>query len=118
MTEQFACNVSDLPVGAAMRADLTLADGSDVSVAVVHVGDGEFYAINDICSHGEVSLSEGEVDGCELECWAHGGRFDVRTGAVTALPPIDPVPSYPVRIDGERVLVNVDAPSLSKETVI
>lgn len=101
-----------------MRADLTSAEGADVSVAVVHAEDGQFYAINDICSHGEVSLSEGEVDGCELECWAHGGRFDVRTGAVTALPPIEPVPSYPVRVDGERVLVDVDAPVLSKESIV
>jgi 3-phenylpropionate/trans-cinnamate dioxygenase ferredoxin subunit len=118
MTEQHACNVGDLAKGGALRADLTLADGSAVIIALVHAEDGEIYAINDICTHGEVSLSEGEVDGCEIECWAHGGRFDVRTGAVTALPPIDPVPTYPVRIDGERVLVDVDAPALTKESVI
>ncbi len=118
MTDQHACDIADIPKGSVRRADLKLADGTDVIVAVAHTVDGEFYAINDVCSHGEVSLSEGELDGCQLECWAHGGRFDVRTGAVTALPPIDPVPSYPVRIDGERVLVDVDAPVLSKESVI
>ena len=118
MTEQHAFNLADIPKGSVKRADLPSADGTTVIVAVAHTEDGEIYAINDICSHGEVSLSEGELDGCQLECWAHGGRFDVRTGAVTALPPIDPVPSYPVRIDGERVLVDVDAPVLSKESVI
>lgn len=118
MTEQHACDVADVAQDSAVRADLTLADGSDVTVVVVHASDGEIYAINDVCSHGEVSLSEGEVDGCEIECWAHGGRFDVRTGAVTALPPIDPVPSYPVRIDGDRVLVDVDAPQFSKESIV
>ncbi len=115
MTEQYACTTTDLAPGSATRADLKAADGSDVIVAIVHAQDGEFYAMNNICSHGEVSLSEGEVDGCELECWAHGGRFDVRTGAVTALPPIDPLPTYPVRIEGDRVLVDVDAPIFSKE---
>ncbi len=115
MSEQVACLVSDLEPGAALQAELTLADGSDVPVAVVRSDDGDFYAIGDVCTHGEVSLSEGEVNGCEIECWAHGGRFDIRTGAATELPAMDPVTAYPVRVDGERVLVDVDAPMMSKE---
>jgi len=110
VSEQFAFNVGDLEPGTAKLAELTQENGTDVPVAVVRTGDGDFYAINDVCSHGEVSLSEGEVDGCELECWAHGGRFDLRTGAATELPAMDPVPAYSVRIDGERVLVDVDNP--------
>jgi 3-phenylpropionate/trans-cinnamate dioxygenase ferredoxin subunit len=110
VSEQFACNVSDLKPGTLVQSYLTAADGREVPVAVARSEDGDFYAINDVCSHGEVSLSEGEMIGCEVECWAHGARFDVRTGAVTELPAIDPVDAYPLRVDGERVLVDVDNP--------
>jgi len=112
MSDQVACLVSDLEPGSALLAELTSSTGADVPVAVVRVDDGAFYAIDDLCTHGEVSLSEGEVIGCEVECWAHGARFDVRTGEATELPAILPVKTYPVRIDGERVLVDVDTPSI------
>ena len=63
-----------------------------------------------------MSLSEGAIDGCHVECWAHGSRFDVRTGEPDEFPAITPVKTYPVRIDGERVLVDVDAPkTIQKE---
>ena len=54
-----------------------------VDVAVVHADDDNFYAVRDECSHAAVALSEGEVDGCTLECWLHGSRFDLRTGEPT-----------------------------------
>lgn len=113
VSEQFACAVADLEPGTAMQSYLTKEDGSEVAVAIARADDGEFYAINDVCSHGEVSLSEGEIIGCEVECWAHGARFDLRTGAATELPAMDPVDAYPIRIDGERVLVDVDNPLTS-----
>ncbi|WP_062296151.1 non-heme iron oxygenase ferredoxin subunit [Demequina maris] len=113
MSEQLACMVADLEPGSAMLAELTLADGSDIPVAIVRADDGDFYAIDDLCTHGEVSLSEGDVDGCHVECWAHGSRFDVRTGEPDELPAITPVKTYPTRVDGERVLVDVDAPKNS-----
>lgn len=117
MTEQFVCNVDDVEPGRAIRADLASAAGVEVPVAIVRASDGTYYAINDICTHGEVSLSEGEIDGCEIECWAHGGRFDIRTGEVTQLPPMEPVATYHLRLDGERVLVDVDNPARLEETV-
>ena len=104
MTEQLACYVADVDKGGALSADLTLADGSDITVAIVRSDEGDVYAIGDVCTHGEVSLSEGDVEGCEIECWAHGGRFDVRTGEATELPAIQPVPAFPVRIDGDNPL--------------
>ena len=117
MSEQVACSASELEPGSAVQAYLTKEDGSEVPVAVIRSEDGDYFAISDICSHGEVSLAEGEVNGCEIECWAHGGRFDLRTGVATELPAMDPVDTYPLRIDGERVLVDVDNPhsSLTKE---
>ncbi|WP_084072909.1 non-heme iron oxygenase ferredoxin subunit [Demequina sp. NBRC 110052] len=111
MSEQVACDVADVAPGTAMLAELTLASGADVPVAIVRSSEGDFYAIDDLCTHGAVSLSEGEVEGCFVECWAHGSRFDVRTGEPDELPAITPVKTYPVRVDGERVLVDVDHPN-------
>ncbi|PJI95274.1 non-heme iron oxygenase ferredoxin subunit [Luteimicrobium subarcticum] len=110
MTAQVACTTSDLAPEEALRADLVAANGSTVEVAVVRDGDGNWHAISDICSHGQVSLSDGEVEGCYVECWLHGSQFDLRDGMPTALPAIRPVPVYPVTVDGEQVLVDVDAP--------
>jgi len=77
-------------------------------VAIVRVSAGDVYAIRDVCSHAEVPLSEGEVDGCTIECWLHGSRFDLRTGKPTGMPATEPVPVYPVKIEGDDVLVAID----------
>ncbi|MFC5907258.1 non-heme iron oxygenase ferredoxin subunit [Streptacidiphilus monticola] len=79
-------------------------DGVPVSVVLA---DDEVFAINDICSHANVSLSEGEVEDCAIECWLHGSRFDLRTGKPSGLPATRPVPVYPVKIEGDDVLVSV-----------
>jgi 3-phenylpropionate/trans-cinnamate dioxygenase ferredoxin subunit len=76
-------------------------------VAIVRA-QGEVFAIRDVCSHAEVALSEGEVDGCTIECWLHGSRFDLRTGKPTGLPATEPVPVYPVKIEGGDVLIAID----------
>ncbi len=110
MTDQVACRLDELEPGSALQAELTLPDGSDTPVAIVRTEDGDVYAIGDVCTHGEVSLSEGDVEGCEIECWAHGGRFDVRTGQATELPAFKAVPAYPTRIEDGNVLVDIDSP--------
>jgi 3-phenylpropionate/trans-cinnamate dioxygenase ferredoxin subunit len=77
----------------------------DVEVAVVHADDDNFYAVRDECSHAAVALSEGEIDGCTLECWLHGSRFDLRTGEPTGLPATEPVATFAVEIrDGDLYL--------------
>ena len=115
MSGQLACYAADVPPCGAFRAELEGEDGP-VPVAVVRAEDGELYAISDVCSHGSVSLSEGEVEGSTVECWLHGSKFDLRTGAPTGLPATRPVPVYPVTVEGERVLVDIDAPlSSAKE---
>ena len=83
-----------------------LVDVGGTPVCVVRT-QGEVFAINDVCSHGQVSLSEGEIDDCEVECWLHGSRFDLRTGAARSLPAVDPVPVYPVTIEAGKVLVEL-----------
>jgi 3-phenylpropionate/trans-cinnamate dioxygenase ferredoxin subunit len=107
MGAQEACLLADLAPASAMRVELEGAGGV-VEVAVVRTADGQVHAISDICSHGQVSLSDGEVEGATVECWLHGSTFDLRTGAPLALPATKPVPVYPVTLDGERVLVDVD----------
>ena len=96
-----ACSLADVPDGGAVRV---LLDG--VPVAIVR-SDGEVYAIHDVCSHANVALSEGEVEGRTIECWLHGSRFDLVSGRPTGLPATQPVPVYPVKIDGDDILVNV-----------
>ena len=63
--------------------------------------EGDFHAIADTCSHGQASLAEGWLEGFEIECPVHSGRFDVRTGAPLAFPVTEPVRTFAVtRIDG------------------
>jgi 3-phenylpropionate/trans-cinnamate dioxygenase ferredoxin subunit len=70
--------------------------------------DGTLYAINDICSHEEEYLSEGEVvNHCCVECPKHGAQFDLRTGAALTLPATEPVATYPVRIEGDDIQIAV-----------
>ena len=83
-----------------------VVDVGGVPVCLVRT-DGQVFAINDVCSHGQVSLSEGEVDGCTLECWLHGSRFDLRTGAPISLPAVDAVPVYTVKIEDGKILVEM-----------
>lgn len=97
------CAVSDVEPGTVISADI---DGT--RVAVVHAEDGAFYAIYDECSHEAVPLSEGEVEGCTLECWLHGSRFDLRTGKPISPPATAPVPVYPVEIRDGQVFVDLD----------
>jgi 3-phenylpropionate/trans-cinnamate dioxygenase ferredoxin subunit len=99
-----ACAASEVADGQAVRVEV---DGLDV--AIVRNGD-DVYAIEDECSHAQVALSEGEVEGCEIECWMHGSRFDLRTGKPTGPPATVPGPIFPVRIDGADVLVDIDSP--------
>ena len=107
MSAQLACDVADVAVGNALRVELVGANGL-VEVAVVRDDDGELHAISDICSHGQVSLSDGEVEGRTIECWLHGSRFDLVTGRPTGLPATKPVPVYPVKIEGDDVIVDVE----------
>ena len=79
----------------------------DVELCIAHVEDGEFYAINDICTHEEFNLSDGELWGLSVECPQHGSRFDLRDGHVTGLPAVVATQSYPVTVEGGDVYVDV-----------
>ena len=95
------CALGDLEEDVPRRVEV-----GGVPISVVRTAD-DVFAINDICSHANVSLSEGEVEDCTIECWLHGSRFDLRTGEPTGLPAIIPIAVYPVKIDGDDVFVSV-----------
>ncbi|MCO6007888.1 non-heme iron oxygenase ferredoxin subunit [Actinoallomurus purpureus] len=96
-----ACSLSELPAEGALAVEI---DGTPV--AVVRTGD-DVYALRDVCSHAEVALSEGEVYNHTIECWLHGSCFDLRTGKPTNPPATQPVPTYPVKIEGDDVYVSL-----------
>ena len=96
-----ACPLSQVPDMGAVGVEV-----AGVPVAIVRV-DGEVFALHDVCSHEEVPLSEGEIYDHTVECWLHGSCFDVRTGKPTEPPATKPVPIYPVKIEGDDVLVEL-----------
>jgi 3-phenylpropionate/trans-cinnamate dioxygenase ferredoxin subunit len=103
-----ACALEDLADGKPVAVTVT-----EVDLALVRSGD-EVFAIRDECSHAAIALSEGDVDAvdgtCTIECWLHGSTFDLRTGKPTTLPAFEPVAVYPVRVEGDDVLVDVHTP--------
>ena len=93
--------LQDVPPGSAKVYEV-----NGRAVAVCNV-DGDLYAIDDVCTHDEGSLDQGELEGFEIECPRHGARFDVRSGEVTALPAVLPVDTFKVRMQGEDVEIEV-----------
>jgi naphthalene 1,2-dioxygenase system ferredoxin subunit len=71
-------------------------------LALYRVGS-EFYATGDICTHAEALLSDGMLDGCEIECPLHMGRFDIRTGEALTSPVEIDISIYPTRVAGDRL---------------
>ncbi|TFD25965.1 MULTISPECIES: non-heme iron oxygenase ferredoxin subunit [Cryobacterium] len=96
MTATKICALDELEVNQAIKVEI---DG--VAIALVRDAAGDVFAIGDTCTHGDISLSEGFVEGQTLECWAHGSMFSLTTGKPLSLPAYDPVPVYNVElIDG------------------
>ena len=91
----------DLAAGKAM-----VVEAGGRRIALCNTGEG-FHAIDDICTHDGGSLDQGTLDGFAIECPRHGGRFDVRTGKVLALPPVRPVRTYPTRVKAGAIEVEV-----------
>ncbi len=97
-----ACSLADLPEPGTMAVRL---DG--IPVVIVRSG-GEVFAIDEFCTHADVSLADGEVRDQTIECWLHGSRFDLRSGKPVGPPASKPIGSYQVRLDGDDVLVSLD----------
>ena len=107
MTATTVCAFDDLADGTARRFDV---DG--VAVAVVRIGH-DVYAIGDVCSHANVSLSEGEVwcDERELECPKHGSAFHLETGEPSTLPATQPVAVYNASVVDGQIVVSLEESS-------
>jgi nitrite reductase/ring-hydroxylating ferredoxin subunit len=103
MTMHRVASLSDLADESAVRVEVA---GTPVCLAR---SQGRVFAVNDVCSHADVSLAEGDVEDGTVECWLHGSRFDLRTGAPTGLPATKPVATYPVTVEGDDVLVEMES---------
>ncbi len=76
-------------------------------ICLVHAEDGSYYAIGDVCTHEDFSLSDGELWGLDVECPAHGSRFNLVTGGVDSMPAVIPARTYPVSIEGDDVYIEL-----------
>ncbi|MFS6779588.1 non-heme iron oxygenase ferredoxin subunit, partial [Staphylococcus aureus] len=98
------CAVEDIKPGKAIRVKV-----GEEAIAIVRTKADQVYALNDKCSHGEISLSEGFVDNETIECWAHGAKFSLETGEALTLPAFEPVAKYEVIIDNGDIFLEIDA---------
>jgi 3-phenylpropionate/trans-cinnamate dioxygenase ferredoxin subunit len=98
------CTVSELPPG-----ERKLVEWEDLEIGVFNC-DGEYFAIEDRCSHDDGPLAEGEFDTatCTVECPRHGSLFDLRTGKPKTLPAYEPVDTFPVHVEGDTVKLEVE----------
>lgn len=87
--------------------DRAVFDVEGYYIAVFNV-DGTFYAIEDICTHDDGPLAEGDLYGFEIECPRHGARFDIRTGDVLRMPAVVPILSFPVRVEGDDLQIGIN----------
>ena len=97
-----ALAASDLPTDDVIGVPVA---GRDIALYTV---SGEVYATDNICTHGQARLCDGFLDGHEIECPLHQGKFDVRDGRPTCEPVTEGLRSYPVKIEGSRVYINLD----------
>lgn len=85
---------------------VVVAQVGDKRVAVCNVR-GNYYAIDDVCTHDGGSLDQGELEGDQIECPRHGARFDVKTGRALTLPAVFPVDTYEVRQENGEIQVRI-----------
>jgi 3-phenylpropionate/trans-cinnamate dioxygenase ferredoxin subunit len=104
MAFERVCAVSEVPADEALGVTV-----GDLDLAIAREGD-ELFAVQDLCSHAAVALSEGDVADCSIECWLHGSRFDLRTGKPIGPPATEPVSTFPVEVRGDDVYVDTETP--------
>ncbi|MDH4397881.1 MAG: hypothetical protein RL402_467 [Actinomycetota bacterium] len=97
------CALEDIKPGKSIRVKV-----GDVAIAVVRTPNGDVKALDDKCSHGEISLSEGFIDNETIECWAHGAKFDLNTGKPLSLPAYEPVATYEVLIENGDIFLEIE----------
>jgi len=85
-------------VQALAKGEYQVVAAEDTDIAVFNI-DGEFYAIEDVCTHDGGQLTGGECDGCEIVCPRHGARFDIKTGAALSAPAYEATATFPIKIE-------------------
>jgi nitrite reductase/ring-hydroxylating ferredoxin subunit len=94
------CDASEVKPDQPARAEV---EGMTYAVFLV---DGQYYVTQDLCTHGPGSLSEGFVEGCEIECPFHQGKFDIKTGAPTAPPCTDPLQVWKAHVIDGKICID------------
>ncbi len=96
------CSTEDLPEGERLFIEL-----GDDPVVILNI-NGEYFAIDDICTHDQGPLGDGEIEDHQIVCPRHGARFDIRTGKVLTLPAVRGVSSYPIRVVDGMIEIGVE----------
>lgn len=96
------CKVTDVP-----DPGKTLVEVDERLVALFRVG-GQFYALDDVCTHDGGPLAEGELDDHTIACPRHGAKFDIRTGKALTMPATQPTVAHEVRVTGDDVFVKLN----------
>lgn len=99
---QLACSASEVPDGG-----MQLVEVDDRLLIVFNV-KGDFYCIDDVCTHDGGPLSEGEIEGCQIACPRHGAKFDIRNGAALTMPATQPTGSHQVKLDSGNIYVKIN----------
>lgn len=101
MTWQKLARIDDIP------ADAPLETGTRARPLALYLVDGQVYCTDNLCTHAEAFLSDGYLEGHEIECPLHGARFDIRNGRALCLPAAKDINAYPARVEGGDVLVDL-----------
>ena len=96
------CSAADVAPGNALKVET-----GNLSLAVFNL-DGEHYVMDDLCTHGPGSLSEGYIDGDVVECNFHNGQFNIKTGEVVAPPCMVPIKTYKTVVENGRVIIETE----------
>ena len=97
--------MSDLALSSLQAGKPVRIEKNGESICVARVGD-QVFAVNDICSHSDASLSEGDITDFKIECWLHGAEFDLRTGEAKTPPAVEALETFAVRRDGDTVTIS------------
>jgi naphthalene 1,2-dioxygenase system ferredoxin subunit len=98
--------IEALALAAVPEGDVTAVNIHGKDIAIYDV-EGDIYATDNICTHGHARLSDGFLEGSEIECPLHQGRFDVCTGKALCSPLREDIKIYPVKVDNGRVFLNM-----------
>lgn len=96
-----AAQVDDITPG---NRKIVEVDGEFIAIFNV---DGQYHAIEDTCSHDDGPVAEGDLEGHVIVCPRHGARFDIRDGRVLSFPAITPIKSFPVKVEGSDILIDL-----------